>query len=101
MLIVGDVPYNTYIDSKAAIEAVEIIVNPEKLVTLLKKIKVKKDCYISLGPYSKLYYSEKVKIPGFLANLDAVSGADTGIQAMKFNYCSYYHKNPKEFKYTE
>ena len=45
--------------------------------------------------------SETVKIPGFLANLDAVSGANTGIQAMKFNYCSYYHKNPKEFKYTE
>lgn len=45
--------------------------------------------------------SEKVKIPGFLANVDAVSGANTGIQAMKFNYCSYYHKNPKEFKYTE
>ena len=43
----------------------------------------------------------KVKIPGFLSNLDAVSGNNTGIQALKFNYCSYYHKNPKEFKYTE
>lgn len=50
----------------------------------------------------ELYNGEgKVKIPGFLANFDAVSGDTTGIQALKFNYCSYYHKNPKEFKYTE
>lgn len=50
----------------------------------------------------ELYNStKKVKIPGFLANLDAVSGGNTGIQAMKFNYCSYYHKNPKEFKYSD
>ena len=50
----------------------------------------------------ELYNGEgKVKIPGFLANYDAVSGDKTGIQALKFNYCSYYHKNPKEFKYSD
>ena len=45
--------------------------------------------------------SDKVKIPGFLTNFDAVSGGKTGIQALKFNYCSYYHKDPKEFKYSD
>ncbi len=44
----------------------------------------------------ELYNGEgKVKIPGFLPNFDAVSGDTTGIQALKFNYCSYYTKTQK------
>lgn len=47
----------------------------------------------------KLYDSGKeVRIPGVLSNYDIVSGDNSGLQAIKFNHCSYYHKNPNEFK---
>ena len=47
----------------------------------------------------KLHDSGKaVKIPGVLSNYDIISGDKTGLQALKFNHCSYYHKNPNEFK---
>ena len=47
----------------------------------------------------KLYDSGKeVRIPGVLSNYDIVSGDKSGIQGIKFNHCSYYHKNPNEFK---
>lgn len=46
----------------------------------------------------KLYNTEEeVIIPGFLSNYDVVDSED-GIQALKFNHCSFYHKNPNDFK---